>query len=291
MYELIQVSERCYYIQSPAKIGLVKTGENTVVLIDSGNDKDAGKKVRQILEKEGWTLEAIYNTHSNGDHVGGNKYLQSRTCCKIYAYGIECDITRHTILSPSFVYGGFPYSELRGKFLLAQESDCEYLNCDTLPEGFEMIPLKGHYFDMVGFRVDDIVYLADALVSEEILNKYGISFLYDVEEYLNTLERIKNMKARLFIPCHAEPTEDIAPLAQLNIDKVNEVADRIEDICKEPKSFEIILKELFDLYGLTLTHQQYALVGSTLRSYLSYLKGKGRLTVEFNSNMMLWKKI
>ena len=27
MYELVQVSERCYYIQSPAKIGLVKLGD------------------------------------------------------------------------------------------------------------------------------------------------------------------------------------------------------------------------------------------------------------------------
>ena len=50
MYELIQVSERTYYIQSPAKIGLVKLDENNVCLIDSGNDKDAGRRVRRILE-------------------------------------------------------------------------------------------------------------------------------------------------------------------------------------------------------------------------------------------------
>ena len=43
MYELVQVSENCYYIQSPAKIGLVKLSETEVCLIDSGNDKDAGK--------------------------------------------------------------------------------------------------------------------------------------------------------------------------------------------------------------------------------------------------------
>ncbi len=292
MYELIQVSENCYYIQSPAKIGVVKIGENEACLIDSGNDKDAGRRVKQIFEREGWTLKAIYNTHSNGDHVGGNKYLQSHTGCKIYAYGIECDFTRHPILSPSFVYGGYPYSELRGKFLLAQESDCQSLTVDTLPEGFEIIPLKGHYFDMVGFRTpDDIVYLADCLLSKEILDKYGVTFLYDIEEYLSALERVKAMKARLFIPCHAEPTDDIAPLAQYNIDKVHEIADNIVEICGEAKGFDMILKELFDLYGLKMSHQQYALVGSTVRSYLAYLKEKGRVCVEFSDNMMLWKKI
>ena len=79
MYELIQVSENNYYIQSPAKIGLVKLNENEVCLIDSGSDKDAGRKVRQILDKNNWKLKAIYVTHSNADHIGGCKYLQSQT--------------------------------------------------------------------------------------------------------------------------------------------------------------------------------------------------------------------
>ena len=52
MYELIQVSEDCFYINCPAKIGIVKTGEQDVCLIDSGNDKDAGKKVKKILQNK-----------------------------------------------------------------------------------------------------------------------------------------------------------------------------------------------------------------------------------------------
>ncbi len=50
MYELIQVGKNSYYIQSPAKIGLVRISETEVCLIDSGSDKDAGRKVRQILD-------------------------------------------------------------------------------------------------------------------------------------------------------------------------------------------------------------------------------------------------
>jgi len=70
MYELVQVSENNYYVQSPAKIGLVKLSDTEVCLIDSGNDKDAGRKVRQHLDANGWKLSAIYNTHSNADHIG-----------------------------------------------------------------------------------------------------------------------------------------------------------------------------------------------------------------------------
>ncbi|NLD10321.1 MAG: MBL fold metallo-hydrolase, partial [Clostridiales bacterium] len=185
MFELIQVADNSYYIQSPAKIGLVKLNDADVCLIDAGNDKDAGRKVRQILDTKGWHLKAIYNTHSNADHIGGNQYLQRQTGCKIYAPGIDCDFTRHPILETSFLYGGYPPKDLRHKFLMAKESAAEYLTDEVLPEGFQSIPLPGHFFDMVGFRDgDDVVYLADCLSSRETLEKYQIGFIYDVAAYL-----------------------------------------------------------------------------------------------------------
>lgn len=292
MYELIQVSESCYYIESPAKIGLVRLNETDVCLIDSGSDKDAGRKVRQHLDKNGWHLTAIYNTHSNADHVGGNQYLQKQTGCAVYAPGIECDITRHPLLEPSFLYGGFPPAELRHKFLMAQPSDAHELTADVLPKGFELLSLPGHFFDMVGFRTaEDVVYLADCLSSRETLDKYQIPFIYDVAAYLTTLETVKTMQARMFVPAHATAAEDVSQLAQYNIDKVQQVADRILTLCTQPLCSEVLLQKLFTAYGLDMTFQQYALVGSTVRSFLSWLKGEGRLTAEFADNMLLWRAV
>lgn len=291
MYELIQVSERSYYIQSPAKIGLFKLNDTDVCLIDSGNDKDAGRKIRQLLDANNWRLTAIYNTHSNADHIGGNKYLHSQTGCKIYAPGIECDFTRHPVLEPSFLYGGYPYKDLRHKFLMAQDSEAEYLTPDSLPEGFEVIELPGHFFDMVGFRTpDDIVYLADCLSGRETLEKYRIGFIYDIASYLHTLETVKNMKAKLFVPAHTEATDDISELAQYNIDTVLEIAEKIISLCKTPLSFETILQKLFTDYNLKMTFEQHALVGSTVRSYLSWLKDNGRLNARFEDNLLLWEQ-
>ncbi|MCH5187416.1 MAG: MBL fold metallo-hydrolase [Oscillospiraceae bacterium] len=292
MYELIQISDKSYYIQSPAKIGLVRLNDTDVCLIDSGNDKDAGRKVRQILDANGWRLTAIYNTHSNADHIGGNKYLQGQTGCKIYAKGIDCDFTRHPILEPAFLYGGYPVKELRHKFLLAQESDAEYLTKEVMPEGFEVIDLPGHFFDMVGFRTpDDVVYLADCLSSKDTLSKYQIGFIYDVAAYIETLEKVKTMKAKMFVPAHAAATEDISELAQYNIDKVREIAEKIVDLCKEPLCFEVILQRLFEEYGLAMNFEQYVLVGSTVRSYLAWLKDSGRLNAKFENNLLLWEAI
>ena len=292
MYELIQVSESCYYIQCPAKIGLVKINETDVCLIDSGNDKDAGRKVRKILDANGWTLKMILNTHSNADHIGGNKYLQDQTGCKIYAPGVEADFTNHPILEPSFLFGGYPTKELRHKFLMAQESKAEYLTKDVLPDGFEIIPLPGHFFDMAGFRTpDDVVYLADCLSSRETLDKYQIGFIYDVGAYVKTLEMVKEMKAKLFIPAHAAPAEDVSELAQYNIDKVYEIADKICEFCKEPICFDMLLQKVFAEYDLQMNFEQYALVGSTVRSYIAWLKENGKVTVRFEENLLLWETL
>ncbi len=290
MYELCAAGENSYYIQSPAKIGIIKLNDENVCLIDSGSDKDAGRKVKKILDENGWRLTAIYNTHSHADHIGGNQYLQNQYGCEIYAPDIECDFINHPILEPTCLYGGFVPDELKHKFLLAKASNAQPLTENKLPDGMSIISLPGHFFNMVGYKTyDDVIFLADCLSSEETLRKYQISFIYDVAEYINTLEAVKQMEAKLFIPSHAEPTDNIKAIAQINIDKVYEIADIIIKICKCPSTFEKILQSLFEIYKLNMSFEQYALIGSTVRSYLSWLKSDGRLMVIFENNELLWR--
>ncbi len=291
MFELHQVGERTYYIQSPAKIGLYDTGDG-VLLIDSGNDKDAGRKVRKLLDERGWKLRAIVNTHANADHIGGNQYLQNQTGCPIFANGVEAAMTRSPMVEPAFLYGGYPPAPLRHKFLLAAPSDALEINSPGFPAELEPIPLPGHYFEMCGFRTpDDVVFLADALSSDATLEKYGVTFLYDVEAYLDTLARIETMQAALFVPSHAEATADIAPLARRNREKVLSIAHRLVELCAGPQSFEDLLASVFEAYGLTMNFEQHVLVGSTVRSYLAWLLDNGRLEALFENNRLLWRAI
>ena len=170
--------------------------------------------------------------------------------------------------------------------------DYVFQSPDKLPEGFASIPLPGHFFDMVGFRTPaDVVFLADCLSSREILDKYQIGFIYDVAGYLKTLEQVQAMTAKVFVPAHTEVTEDIADLAQYNVRKVQEIAERIVDLCAVPRGFEDILQQLFAAYGLTMSFEQYVLVGSTVRSYLAWLKDTGRLTALFEDGRMRWVRV
>ena len=289
--ELVQVGEKTYYIKNATNIGIYKIDDTNVYIIDTGNDKDAGKKILKIIIEQGWNVKGIINTHSNADHIGGNKVIQDRTNCRIFAHNIEKAISEYPILEPSFLYGGYPFKDIKNKFLLAKESSVELIE-NNLPEGLEWFELKGHFFDMIGIKTsDDVYFLADSLFSEETIIKYHLFFIYDVREYLNTLDKLKELNGKLYIPSHCEAMSDISSLIEVNRNKIQEILSKICDICEKESTFEDILKEIFDVYGLVMNANQYVLVGSTIRSYLSCLYDENKLSYEFKDNKMLWKKV
>ncbi len=261
-------------------------------MIDSGNDKEAGKKVVKIANQNNWRIKAIINTHSNADHIGGNHYIQEQTSCPIFTKGIEAAFTNYPILELSFLYGGYPCKELRGKFLLAKASQVNDISHDDFPKELEVIPLAGHFFDMIGLRTpDNTVFLADCISSKATLEKYQISFIYDVAQYLETLDKVEKMQGKIFVPAHAEVTGTIKVLTEINRNKIYEIAETLLDICKKQIATEDILQQIFDRYNLTMNIEQYVLVGSTIRSYLSWLRDNGKITFTIQENKLLWKTL
>ena len=286
--ELRQVGKNTYYLKNPTNIGIYKVDNNKVYLIDSGNHKEAGKKIIKIIEENGWEIKGIINTHSNADHIGGNKVIQERCGAEVLAYNREACLIKYPILEPTILYGGYPFKEIRNKFLLAQESIVKDIQ-SNLPLGLEYFPLKGHFLDMIGIKTsDDVYFLGDSLFSLETISKYHIFFIYDVRGYLDTLDFLETLKGKLFIPSHGEALEDLKSLIDINRKKILEIIDTILKICQDGKTFEDILKEIGDIYKLEININQYVLVGSTIRSYLAYLYDEEKLGIRLDNNKMYW---
>ncbi len=291
-FDLIRVTDSDYYVECPARFGVVRTGENEVCLIDSGENAETAEMLIRILDSRGWRIRAIFNTHAHADHVGGNRRLQERYGCPAYANGAEPAFARRPILNSAILYGGDAPEEIQGSFLTPDPSDVRALTPEVLPEGWTVLPLPGHTYDMIGYRTPGgTVFLGDSISSRRTLENHGITFMTDIESSLQTLKQIRNMTASTFVPAHAAPCADISELAEYNAQCVRKAADRLWELCKDPLTAEEVMKRLFDGLGLKMSLIEYALTGSTVRSFLSWLKKEGRVIAFAEENRLLWKAI
>ncbi len=290
MYDLIPLSETAFVVECPSRIGIVKVAPDEVVLIDSGNHKDTGKRVLKILDEHGWRLQAVYNTHFHADHIGGNRIMQARTGCAVYAPGAEQVFVHHPELEPAFLYGAAPPESLCNRFLLAEASQAICLEDAFLPKGLCAVPLPGHTPCMTGYRTQDgVFYIADSVCGGLALEKYRVFYLYDVPGYLRTLDLLEQTRCDWFVPSHAPATRDIRPLVQRNREAVAEISQALCAICRRPLLFDELLAELFAHYALKMDMTQYALVGSAVHAYLAYLMRLGRVTAEVDGCRLVWK--
>ena len=93
------------------------------------------------------------------------------------------------------------------------------------------------------------------------------------------------------MPAHAPVGPSVRELAELNRRKIEEMIELIHSLCWGGETFEEILRLLFAWLGLRMNFEQYVLVGSTVRSYLSWLKDTGKMAAEFQDSMLLWQRV
>ena len=293
---LLQLSGLTYYIPSPSNVGLYIV-DNKVVLIDSGSDKEAGRQILKLLKEKNWELSLIINTHSNADHIGGNEFLQKRTGCRIAATAMEAALTEHPVLESTILNGGFPHKRLRNKFLLAKASkvtDIIPSSGPILDTSLLSVPLPGHFLDMIAVQTpDNVLFTADSIISEEILSKYHIHFLYDVKAHFETLEMLKKREDGLFVPAHGKPVglHEFKDLVDFNEQKIRENIDVVLDSTISLLTSEEILALVCNHYSIELNANQYVHIFSTVRSILSYLLEEKLLDVSYDSGRMLWRRL
>ena len=170
------------------------------------------------------------------------------------------------------------------------QCECEVLTDSVLPAGRGCIRLDGHSFAQVGIKTpDDVWFVADSVVSAKTLSRCKVGFIYNIVEYLLSLERLKTLRGKVFVPAHCSPVNSIAELAQINYDNTLEVAAAIKELCTDGLSIDELMEKLFARFCIKPHLMQYALVGFTVRSYLSWLCDRGEMTPVFEGTKLVWK--
>ncbi len=292
MLELTHVAGNTYYIDHFSKIGVYHCGDGDVWLIDAGDSEKTGLDILKCMDAYNFTVRGIVITHAHIDHMGGADVIANKTGCKIICSRMDRALIENIDLEVPVLYGGYLPSALRNKFMTAKpvipSDDCE----NYMPKGLKKIDLCGHYFTMIGVVTDDsVAFVSDSVFSKENLERHHILYTYDVGEFIKTLDKLKTVDEKIFIPSHAQVTKDLSELANINIRHVKKYIADVLSFATEPVTFEQVLQKMILKYSIKFNMRQYLMVGNSIKAYLSYLYECGALDCKFEDGQMLWYAI
>ena len=287
--ELIHLKGNTYYIKGFTNLGLYMLNDKDCILIDCPFKKD-GPKIYELLKKHNLNLVYIVNTHSHPDHTGSNEYLIKQTGCKVIASRIERAFLRNNKLDIGFLSGGYPLDNYDTP-LMHVDDQHDILSFRHLPSELRSFRLAGHHYDMRGIKTKDNVYfIADSICTKELIDKENIMLIYDVEGYKNSLNHLKKLKGNIMVPAHCPVSKDFDELVDYNLAKMNEIESVILNILDSDKTYDDIIQGVFNHYNIRITYNKYLLMGSTIRSYLSYLTHLKMLYTYFKDNKLYFTK-
>ena len=271
MFDIVETIGNTFYFSAFSNVGVYKLNKSEVILIDSCDHPRMVKSLDKILENNSLRVNTIIDTHCHVDHINGNKFFSDKYGCRILASKGECGFIAYPDREPQFYYNGIDTDKTRNHFFLAEPSDAEAITPANTPEGFEIIPLPGHSFEMIGVRTpDDVVFLADSILSAKTWDEYKFPFFNNINKSMETLEKLKNIEAKLFVPSHTEPMEDIRELAEYNLKYLQDKKDMVYELC-EGKSFDGVFASVIKKSELKLHVSRYPMYIVMVRNLLQSL--------------------
>ncbi|HEV7237402.1 MAG TPA: MBL fold metallo-hydrolase [Ktedonobacteraceae bacterium] len=301
--QLIQVQEQTWIIQGGANIGVI-AAEGRCLIIDSGMDKDAGRDILNQVKKLGLTPTALLVTHAHADHFGGAQYLVRQTGLTVFATRIEASVMAGPMLEPLYLFSGaLPPRDLQHKFLLAKPCLADVIlvgneqEIDHIP--VKVVSLPGHSLEQVGVAFGETIFVGDAFLTPDILDKHRIPFYSDVETGLSTLTALKThiLPFKHIVAGHGElytSTEQANLAIEYTAKRLESILDTVRAALADgaARPANDILSVVATALGVQIqTLPQYVLYNTTVQSALSVLYTRGELQPHFQGNSLAWRRV
>lgn len=277
-----------------------------VILIDSGCSEIDGEYVLDVLDnffenaEESYEIKAIISTHCHADHVGGHNFIKQKTNCKIYSHFNEKWGMETPLLQSATLWGGYPPHELRTLYFKPEQTNVDYTVSQkdefSLSDGRKItfMELHGHSqcsLCVVVHTKDDgkILFSGDSIFPKSEIGKHWIPLIINPVEFMESLDIIcKEQNVLWCIPSHGDfLAKNIEETAELN--KIAILSTRMcifEALKKEPKTAEEIVKYVADKNNLEMSVGQFALINSTVRSYLSVMHDAKEIKMKIEDNRL-----
>ncbi len=298
--ELTKINGNTYYIPAPTNIGVFQFKDKYSLLIDTGSDNSEARKISSLLSAKGISIKYIINSHEHFDHWGGNIFIRENFPGSIFYSSRESALfVENSYLFPLYIFGGNPPLELSRDYVKSKPMQLDYLlqpGTEKInSEKFDIIPLPGHARGQIGIGTrDSVCFVGDALFSTEILQKYSVPFIMDIQAQLDTLDTLGTLDYDYFVLGHADKVynrKELPALIELNRQTLNKYLDLCLDLSDQPKSREELLEEIIILEDLSADLNEYYLLSSTIAALVTYLYNQRSLKYQIENGRVYFYKM
>lgn len=297
--QLEKINGHTYYIPAPTNIGVFVFKDKYTLLIDTGNNKQQGRKIAATLEDNNLLVKYIFNTHHHFDHCGGNNYFQeNHPGSQFYASAAEKLFIENDYLFATYLYGCSPIKELSRQFNTGAPIKIEQILSPGIvkinEEKFEIIPLAGHSLGQTALATrDKVCFLGDALFSEEIIEKYSFPFLFDIAAQKQSYAKLAELDYDYYVLSHGQEIyspEKLNTLIKLNQNQLQYFLDLSLELLAQPKTREELLEEICILEDLQLDFKEYYFSLSTVGALTTYLFSQDYLNYQLENGKLYYYK-
>lgn len=290
MFEVKHLKGNTYYFEAFTNVGIYRLDEKRVVLIDGTDHKRMAKAVNNYLMAENLTVDTIICTHCHVDHICGNKDFYEKYGCRILSTEKEMPFIAQPDLEGSFYYNGIDTDKSRNPFFTVEPTVVEAITEDKLPEGLEIMSLPGHAFDMIGVKTPDgVLFVADSILSEKTWTEHKAPFFRDVNSSIETLKKLKETEAEIYVPSHNPPLTDIKALADYNISKLEDLKEKACALCNG-KGFDEMFTAFLEVLSLDIKTEKYVSYSVMLKNLLQALVEDGRIGAQMNEGKFVYTR-
>ena len=296
---LINIKGNSFYIKGGTNTGVYIFDDKSALIIDPGLPGARPRNIIRDLERDGIEVKWIINTHEHNDHYGAGYQFKDKYKDLINMSSKDSKpYIDNPILFSAYIMGGNT-NEFLNTILTNKNMETVSIDKTIEPgtiiinnEYIEIIDLKGHTLGSIGVLTKDkVFFIGDTLVSEELLSKFELLFLFDIQAYLKSLSILETIDFEYVVLGHGKKVlsrKETLELAKKHELCVTKYLNQLRELTKEPKNLESILKIILNENKLSYNYKEYHFFKSTLVSMISHLTKLGELNYVLKDGDVLY---
>ncbi|MDN5343386.1 MAG: hypothetical protein PWP28_2266 [Oceanotoga sp.] len=293
--KLNKINRSTHYIDAPTNIGIYIFKNKNVLLIDTGINKYAAKKIEDILINNNLHPKYVINTHSHTDHCGGNNYFKENyPGIEFFSSNEEKIFIENPVYHQIISSSAYPSKKMKIK----NGSKIDYvLNEEMIKindEKFQIFLFPGHTNGDIAILTNDrVCFMGDSIFSKDTLEKYPLTYLLNIEQRVDSILKMKEIDADYFVISHSEKIldkNDFMETIEENLKNIDKINKEIIEICSQPMTREDILQEFLILHDLEVDYKGYYVDFCAISAYLNFLINEEEIEVSIQEGKLYFYK-